>query len=132
MQRHYVTFLSPGTFVSESTTREIDCWDTKTAFEMSKSVFERYEATPYAFYFFTKERKEDDFEPKIIKESNRYFIGGKHGRFLTLEEIKAKNDLDDSILIGNMITNKYERVYETTEGWKFTVPVKPDDVLLDF
>ena len=57
MQKHYVTFISPGTFVSESTTKEVDSWDVKTAFEMSKTISERYNATPYAFSFFTKENR---------------------------------------------------------------------------
>jgi tRNA/tmRNA/rRNA uracil-C5-methylase (TrmA/RlmC/RlmD family) len=47
MKKHFVTFLSPGTFFNEETTKPIDSWDVAKALEMSKTVVERYEQRPY-------------------------------------------------------------------------------------
>lgn len=52
IKKHFVTFLSSGTFVSEQTTREIDSWDVNKAKEMARSVLERHDSTP--------ELKDDD------------------------------------------------------------------------
>lgn len=60
MQKHFVRFLSPGTFVAEETTLQIDSWDVEAAKRKAGSVTERYNATPYAFQFITRERGEDD------------------------------------------------------------------------
>ena len=35
-QKHYVTFYSPGSFVSESTGKEIDAWSVDLAVRMAK------------------------------------------------------------------------------------------------
>src|SRR5579864_6757012 len=85
-RKHTVTFYSPGTLFSESTTKEIDSWDTKKAVEMADSVMERYNAKPYAFVFRTLKTHDDvsdgdggflKVEAKKEKESGYYFLGGK-------------------------------------------------------
>ena len=48
MNKHFVTFYSPGSFVAETTTREIESWDIRKAQEMADKISERYDATPYA------------------------------------------------------------------------------------
>ena len=42
MQRHYVTFYSPGSFYAETTTKEIEGWNIETALEISKEIVEIY------------------------------------------------------------------------------------------
>ena len=54
MQRHFVTFYSPGTIVAETTTREIDSWNVDDAVAMSRFIQERYGARPYGFRFSTR------------------------------------------------------------------------------
>ncbi len=45
MQKHFVTFYSPGTFVSEETTNPIGSWDVAAAMKMAHGIVERYAAT---------------------------------------------------------------------------------------
>src|SRR4051812_37357947 len=102
MKQNFVTFLSPGTFVSEQTTEKIDSWDVNVAVEMSKNIKERYDAIPYGFYFSTKERGENDLDSRQSQKSGMYYLGGT---IYTLSEIEAKNDPNDKILILNMKGN---------------------------
>jgi hypothetical protein len=132
MEKHFVIFYSPGTFVSETNEKPIDSWDVEKAKEMAKEIKQRYNAVPYGFYFVTRGRKDDELDSKVIKSSGFYYFGGTHGKLLTLEEIKAQNDPDNRILINNMENNNWPVVYQTTEGWKLTLPFNPDkDTLLD-
>jgi hypothetical protein len=105
------TFYSPGTFVAE--TNKIEVASVEEAVKEAESIIQRYNARPYSFEL----------------EGKHYFLGGQHGRFFTVDEIKANNDPKDEILIWNMETNGCARVYQTLQGWKFTVPV-PDDAVL--
>ena len=129
MKKHFVTFLSPGTMVSETTTKAISAWDTNKAIGMAKDIKERHAATPYGFYFFTKERKEEDFDSKETKRSNTYYLGGE---IFTLEDIKNRNDPKDKILISNMECNGYDRIIENKNSWKSTHPLKESDIVLYF
>ena len=129
MEKHYVIFMSPGTLVSETTKEEIDSWDVFVAMEMARHIKERHGATPYGFYFITKERKDWEFESKIIRESKMYYLGGV---VKTLAEVEAENNPDNKILISNMKGNGYDRVIVNTNSWKITLPVKKDDVVLPF
>jgi hypothetical protein len=127
IERHFVTFLSPGTFVAEQTTREIDAWDVDHAVEMSKSVTERHGARPYGFYFTTRGRGPDDLDSKEVGRSRTYYLGGE---VLTLDEIRDKNDTSDLILISNMESGGYDRVVVTPKPWGWTRPLMEDDVVL--
>jgi hypothetical protein len=129
MEQNFVCFLSPGTFFNEETSKPIEHWDVALAMEMSKSIKERYGATPYGFYFYTKGRKDDELDSKIINKSTMYFLGGKID---TLAEIKARNDPADRILISNMENNDYDKVIINTNSWKVTQPFGPENVLLDW
>lgn len=127
MQQHYVTFDSPGTFFSESSSKEIDSWDVNKAVEMSKSIEERYGARPYAFYFTTRARKDDELDARQIARSANYFLGGK---ISTIEEVFARNDPKEDILRSNMKNNNYDKIHETTSGWKSIHPFGKDDIHL--
>lgn len=126
MQKHFVTFYSPGTFVSETTTKEIDAWSVDLAVRMAKEIVERHRATPYGFSFKTQES--DGWEPKTVKESGMYFLGG---RLLTLDDIPDVSE--NRILRSNMRNNGYDTVIENTNSWKVTLPFnKEKDTLLEW
>ena len=115
MVRHFVHFLCPGTFFAETEDRVIDSWDVEKAKNLAKKITVRYNSKPYAFYFYTQEKKPDDWEAKVINQSHMYFINGK---VYSLEEIKARNNSDDRILISNMEYNGWSHVVETYSPWK--------------
>ena len=129
MKKHFVTFLSPGTFVSEQTQKEIDSWDVDKAMQMARNIKERHNATPYGFYFSTRSRKDDELDSKVTKTSGIYYLGGK---VLTLKDVKARNDPNDKTLIWNMEVNKYNSVIENTNSWKVTMPLNDKDVVLEW
>jgi len=84
MKKPFVTFLSPGTFVHEETTREIESWNTDKAIEMARGIQERHGATPFGFYFTTRTRGENDLDSKVSDRSKMFYLGGK---VETLEEV---------------------------------------------
>jgi hypothetical protein len=129
MMQHFVTFLSPGTFVAEQTTRPIDSWDVEAAKRMADGIVERYGATPYAFYFTTRERGDADLDSKETKRSPNYFLGGE---VETLRQVKARNDDSERILISNMECNGFDRVLVNRNSWKSYHRIEEGDVVLDY
>lgn len=127
MEKHFVIFFSPGTFVSETTKMEIPSWDIEVAKTMAKTVKERHGATPYGFYFQTWVRNDGAWNESMTAMSNMYYLGGT---VLTLEDIP--DTPENKILRFNMKINNYERVIENTNSWKITLPMQKDDVVLDF
>jgi hypothetical protein len=127
MQKHFVTFYSPGTFVAESTTNPIAEWDVDAAVKMAGKITERHGASPYGFRFTTRERGDDDLDSKVVATSPMHYIGGL---IRTVEEVRAKADLKERILLSNMEGNGYARVWQTTKGWLWTQPLEDDDVVL--
>jgi hypothetical protein len=128
MKKHFVKFFSPGTIVAETTDKEIKEWDTNEALRMSKDIKERYGARPYGFYFYTKERKENELDSKITKKSGIFYIGGI---IKTLEEVKNENLESNRILISNMEINGYDRIIEVNSSYSWTMPFRKDDTLLE-
>lgn len=129
MKKHFVEFLSPGTFVSESTQQDIDSWNVEQAKIMARDIKERHGATPYGFRFITRERKDNEFDSKVVQTSGIYFLGG---RIKTIEELILINDPKDEILIWNMKNNGYDRVIENMNSYKSTLPLTKDDVVLEW
>lgn len=129
MKKEFVTFYSPGTFVSESTTKEIEAWDTATATEMARQIKERYGATPYAFRFETHSRGDNDLDSKITATSNLYYLGG---RIETLADVEVRNDPKEAILLANMRGNGIERIIINDNSWRFIGAFNEGDVLLEF
>jgi hypothetical protein len=131
MEQHFVTFLSPATFVAEATTKPIDSWDVEKAQEMAHEITERYSATPYGFRFSTRSRTDVDLDSKETATSGTYFLGGK---IETLDEVKARRRPDgkDDILISNMEGNGYARIVTNDNSWRWTQPLADGDVVLDW
>jgi hypothetical protein len=136
-RKHTVTFYSPGTFVSECTTKDIDSWDTKKAVEMANSVMERYGAKPYAFVFRTFKTHDEisdgeggflKVENKKEKESGYYFLGGK---LETYDDVVARNLDSENILRSNMQNNEYCVVCVNTNSFKSTTPFGENDKIVD-
>ena len=128
MEAHFVTFLSPGTFMAEDTTKPIESWDVKAAQKMAEAITERHNAIPYAFYFTTRTRSDNELDSKESKRSPTYYL--PHCKVETLAEIKKRNDPKESILVSNMECNGYKRVVTTTKGWRWTQPLGKNDVVL--
>jgi hypothetical protein len=94
MEKHFVTFLSPGTFVAEDRTVPIESWDTDKAQVIAESVQERYGATPYGFYFTTRTRSDSELDSSVAKKSPLYYL--PHCKIETLAEVRRRNDPKDS------------------------------------
>lgn len=127
VQKHFVTFLSPGTFVAEETIKPVNSWDVEAAQAMADTITERYGAQPYAFYFTTRSRVPEDLDSKVSATSPVYYV---HCKVETLEEIEARHDPAERILRGNMRVNNWNRVMVTTRGYKWTQPLRDGDVVL--
>jgi hypothetical protein len=129
MKQHFVEFLSPGTFVSECTTRPIDKWDVEQAKTLALFISERHDATPYGFRFITREREDDELDSKVTKVSGMYFLGGK---VETLQEVRDRKDPKERCLLSNMECNGYDKIIVNTNSWKITLPLEKDDVVLEW
>jgi hypothetical protein len=128
MKKHFVTFYSPGTFVAESSVKEIEAWDPKLAQRMAEEITERHNAVPYGFRFHTMTRLAGEWEPKCTGTSPMHYL--PHCKVETLAEIEARNDPKDKILLQNMRGNGYDRIVVTTKGWRWTQPISANDVVL--
>lgn len=131
MQKHFVTFYSPGTFMNETSRKEVDSWDVEKAVEMAHSITERYNATPYAFRFSTVDKTGSDWDMQTedVARGPLYFLGGT---VRTYKEVCEQDDPDENILRSNMKSNDYKRVITNTNSWETTVPFGDEDILLDF
>lgn len=136
-RQHQVTFLSPGTFLNEQTTRDIEAWDTHLAIDMAKSVVERHGAKPYAFFFTTSivsssvpdgEGGELEVKPKQVAKSGTHFLGGS---VLTYDDLEQRADPKEEILRSNMLCNDVPIVVENCNSYKTTVPFTEQDVVVD-
>jgi len=129
MKQHFVAFLSPGTFVHVETTKPIASWDVELAKQLARKVKERHGTTPFAFFFSTRARGDADLDSRVVKQSGRYFLGGK---VETLAEVEARNDPKEEILRFNMRANKWYRIATNTNSWRVTQPLEADDVVLEW
>ena len=126
LEKHFVTFYSPGTFVCETSTKPVDSWDVGPAVAMARDIKERHGATPYAFKFETQ--VSDGWKPKTVRESGMYYLGG---RLMTIDDIPDTKE--NETLRWNMRFNHIETVLENTNSWRVTVPFdRQKDTLLEF
>jgi len=136
MRRHIVEFYSPGTFMSEVSSKNISSWSPEDAAAMAKEVTERYNATPYGFRFKTLVVADDvddgeggklQVKPRTVETSGMHFLGG---RIETLDEVVMRNDPKEAILRDNMQCNEMFIVCCNTENrWRSTLPFEEDSVL---
>lgn len=127
MKKHFVRFLSAGTFVAEETVKQIESWDVSQALEMAQGITERYGAHPYGFQFITRGRTDEELDSKVIEKSGIYYINGV---VETLEQVKAKENPDDRILISNMESNGWGKVVTTCAPYKWTQPFNDGDSIV--
>lgn len=136
-RKHYVTFYSPGTLFAETTTKEIDGWDTREAVAMAEAIVERHGARPYAFDFKTMIVAGDvpdgeggtlSVEPKEVARCGMHFLGG---RLETLDDVEARNDPKESILRANMRANPMPIVVVVERGYRSTHIFSERDVVVD-
>lgn len=129
LEKHFVTFFSPGTFVHEESCKPIGSWDVEVATKMAHDITERYGATPFAFQFSTRSRGPNDLDSKETARSPTYYLGGT---IMTAEEVLAGTDPKEDILRSNVRGNGYKRIIVNDNSWRVTLPLKDDDVVLDF
>lgn len=136
-EKHFVTFISPGTFMSKTTTEPIASWDPKLAVAAAERVVERYGAKPYGFLFETRLVVEDlpdgrggtmRVEPKTVAKSACHFLGGK---IETIEEVEARNDPKEEVLRQNMRWNDIALVLVNTNSYRSTLPFEKGHVVVD-
>ncbi len=137
MRKNYVTFCSPGTLFSELSSREIEGWNPSIAVEMSEEIKERHGAIPYGFRFETRivlppvsdgEGGECVVEPKVVATSGIHFICGE---LQTFDEVEARKDPKDSILLDNMRCNDYPIIVVVKRGYTTTMPFSEKDCVVD-
>lgn len=129
MEQHYVEFLSPGTLVSETSRYEVEKWDIEKAKTMATGIVERHNARPYGFRFLTRARSDVDLDAKETARSGIYYLGG---RVETLEQVEARGDPDEEILLLNMRLNGYDKIIINENSWRFMAPLYEQDTVLDF
>lgn len=127
MKKHFVRFYSPGVFFSEMTEQPIKSWNVAEAVKRVAAVKKQW-TTPYGFCFVTRERGAKDLDSKITKTSGMYFLGGT---IMTLDNVKARNNPEDHILISNMECNHFDMVIVTSSG-KVTLPFSEEDVIIPY
>lgn len=128
MQKHFVRFLSPGTFFAEETVKEIPSWDIELAIKMAREIVERHGAVPYGFQFQTRTREDSELDSHISDESAIYYLGGE---VLTRDEVQARAREDEETLLDNMVRNNWDRVIVNTNSWRWTQPLRENDVVLE-
>lgn len=137
MRKEFVTFYSPGTLFAESTSLPIESRDVALATQKSQDITERYNAKPYGFRFETRivadpvsdgEGGTLHVEPKTVDTSGMYFL---NGRLETVDEVEARNDPKEHILLSNMQGNGMWVVCITTNGYKSTQPFTEKDFMVN-
>ena len=126
MSKHFVTFYSPGSFVAEQTTQPIDAWDNATALALASNLVERHGARPYGFRFTTRTRGDADLDSKVAATSPMHYFNAK---IETMAEVEAREP--GSILAKNMRCNGWSHIVTTLSGYRWSAPLKQDDVVLD-
>lgn len=129
VEKCFVTFLSPGTFLQETTTKPIDSWDVEIAKKMADTIIERHAARPYGFFFTKRSRGAEDLDSKQVDKSGIFYIKDRC-QIMTLDQIKERKDSSDAMLIENMENNNLKQVVQTITGYKCIQPFSEHDMLV--
>lgn len=136
-RKHYVTFMSPGTFFSESSSKEISEWNPAEAVKLGQGISERYGAKPYGFYFetfITRDPVDDgeggtlEIKPKSVASSGVYYLSGK---LETYDQVVDRDDPKEEILRSNMRMNRYAMLVTNTNSFRSTMPFNEKDFVVD-
>ena len=123
MRKNYVTFLSPGTFYDEETSKPIDTWDPVAAMKLLEGIKERHGAKPYAFFFRTMLTAEPvpdgeggtlEVEPKLVEKSGLHYI---NGTVLSYDDVVVKVDADSKRLALTRGTRHSPSTRKTTNSY---------------
>lgn len=137
MRKHFVTFLSPGTFVSESSTKPIEAWRPEAAVQLVRNIIERHGATPFAFYFTTcivpdepvvSEGVQLAVVPREVEKSGRHFICGELERW---DDVERRNLPSEETLRFNMRGNGVPIVVTGASGYRWTHTFEECDCIVD-
>lgn len=138
MRKHYVTFLCPGTFMSEQRTEPIDAWSLHEAAARSSRVVERWGATPYAFFFITRLEAASvpDGEGGMLRvmgrEVERSAMHHMHATVRSIDELQAdRSGRDLTVLLSNMRGNGWPLVAESIGRYRHFAPYERADVCVD-
>lgn len=136
MKKHFVTFYSPGTLFSESSSKPIEDWNVKEAVLLSKNVEERHGAKPYGFVFTTDvchepvpdgEGRMLEVKSREIERSGVYFLTGKVIRYDEVPDTK-----EFAIMRSNMECNDFAFVVENINSYRSTMPFGEKDAIVDW
>ena len=127
MEKYFVTFLSPGTFLAETSSKNVDSWDVDEAVMMADAIVERYGARPYGFYFTTRTRTDNELDSRQTAKSGTYYL---NSAVETYEQIERRDNPDDKILLSNMKGNDWNYVAVSLNGYKSVQPLYPGDIVL--
>lgn len=105
MIKHFIIYLMPGSFMSETSSREVLNWGVQDAIEAAPK-------NAFCFYFKTMEQKDGVWGgPKEIDRSGTYFLGG---------EVFSYADIPDTskyhTLRSNMKSNGWDYVIKCRTG----------------
>jgi len=118
MVKHYIEFIYPGAFFSESNIKEVNNRNPKSV-----------EIPNTAFGFRFMDREEVELKSGEILKGDFKNISGWYyeGKKMTLEDVE-KEMPDENILIGNMILNKWDSIIWTK--FNQAIPLYENDVVI--
>jgi hypothetical protein len=137
VKKIYAVFYSPGTFVSESSEREVSNADPAEAVRIAGGIKERYNAMPFGFRFETRLVAGDiddglggklKVQPRTLETSGMHYINGTPE---TLDQVRERADPRESILLSNMEGNSMPIVVSGCSPYKWTHEFTADSVVVN-
>lgn len=132
---YLVTYYSPGTFFSESSSYKFTEFNLWKFCQKAKEISERYDAKPYGFNFQKLEipvdlPKTEGFkvtvEPKILEKSGTFYITGD---VIFSENLIGK---DEQILKSNLESNNNGVGIVNNNSFKFRGAFEKDDNIVNW